>query len=100
MNMSLCCATGVRDLKVLKTTQSGYEGYLRDQYTLLPETRERMMATSVSATWKVRERWPLTWRCKCSSSAGFAASAAAATAGDSGRALQLQNAACEIQASL
>eukprot|EP00878_Enallax_costatus_P012448 GHUV01012999.1.p1 GENE.GHUV01012999.1~~GHUV01012999.1.p1 ORF type:complete len:213 (+),score=34.24 GHUV01012999.1:151-789(+) len=43
---------GVRGLKVLKTTQSGYEGYLRDQYTLLPETRDRVMATSVTATWK------------------------------------------------
>lgn len=37
---------------MLKTTQSGYEGYLRDQYTLLPETRDRIMATSVAATWK------------------------------------------------
>ena len=37
---------------MLKTTQSGYEGYLRDQYTLLPETKERMMASSVTASWK------------------------------------------------
>lgn len=44
---------GVRDLKVLKTTQSGYEGYLKDEYTLLGETRDRIMATSVTATWKV-----------------------------------------------
>jgi urate oxidase len=43
---------GVRDLKVLKTTQSGYEGYLKDEYTLLGETRDRIMATSVTATWK------------------------------------------------
>lgn len=46
-------AVGVRDLRVLKTTQSGYEGFLRDQYTLLPEVRDRIMATSVTATWKV-----------------------------------------------
>jgi urate oxidase len=44
----------VKDLKVLKTTQSGYEGFLRDEFTLLPEVRDRIMATSVSATWKVR----------------------------------------------
>lgn len=43
----------MKDLKVLKTTQSGYEGYLKDEYTLLGETRDRMMATSVTATWKV-----------------------------------------------
>jgi hypothetical protein len=43
---------GVKDFKVLKTTQSGYEGYLKDQYTLLGETRERMMATSMTATWR------------------------------------------------
>jgi hypothetical protein len=42
----------VKDFKVLKTTQSGYEGYLKDQYTLLAETRERMMATSMTATWR------------------------------------------------
>ena len=42
----------MKDFQVLKTTQSGYEGYLRDRFTLLPETRERMMATSVTASWK------------------------------------------------
>jgi urate oxidase len=45
---------GVKDLKVLKTTQSGYEGFLRDEFTLLQEVRDRIMATSVTATWKVR----------------------------------------------
>jgi urate oxidase len=45
----------VKDLKVLKTTQSGYEGFLRDEFTLLPEVRDRIMATSVTATWKVRK---------------------------------------------
>ena len=45
---------------MLKTTQSGYEGYLRDAYTLLPETRERMMATSVTAHWKCAPP-PILW---------------------------------------
>ncbi len=44
-------ASGVEGFKVLKTTQSGYEGFLHDQYTLLPDTRERILATSMSATW-------------------------------------------------
>ena len=43
---------GVKEWQVLKTTQSGYEGFLHDKYTLLPDTRERMMATSITSTWK------------------------------------------------
>lgn len=43
---------GIRDMSVLKTTQSGYEGYLKDKYTVLKETKERMMATTVTCTWK------------------------------------------------
>jgi hypothetical protein len=52
----------VKELKVLKTTQSGYEGYLKDEYTLLGETRDRIMATSVTATWKVGGH-PMMWWC-------------------------------------
>lgn len=37
---------------MLKTTQSGYEGFLHDKYTLLPDTKERMVATSITSTWK------------------------------------------------
>ncbi|CAI5947475.1 unnamed protein product [Closterium sp. NIES-65] len=36
---------------MLKTTQSGFEGFIRDQNTLLPDTRERILATTVQATW-------------------------------------------------
>ena len=43
---------GVKDWKVLKTTQSGYEGFKHDKYTLLPDTKERMVATSITSTWK------------------------------------------------
>jgi len=44
--------SGVEGLSVLKTTQSGFEGFVRDRYTILPETRERMFATEVTASWK------------------------------------------------
>lgn len=44
-------SAGVKDLKLLKTTQSGYEGFLHDQYTLLPDVKDRIMASSVTATW-------------------------------------------------
>ena len=42
----------IESMVVLKTTQSGFEGYLRDRYTLLPETRERCLATELSASWR------------------------------------------------
>ncbi|KAL2609002.1 hypothetical protein R1flu_027575 [Riccia fluitans] len=43
---------GVSDLRLLKTTKSGFEGYIRDKYTLLLETRERMMASSIRSVWR------------------------------------------------
>jgi urate oxidase len=44
--------SGVSELSLLKTTQSGFEGFLRDKYTLLPETRERMLASAIRAVWR------------------------------------------------
>lgn len=43
---------GLKDLTVLKTTGSGFEGYPRDRYTTLPETRDRILATDVAARWR------------------------------------------------
>jgi urate oxidase len=43
--------SGVRDLVILKSTGSGWEGYPRDEYTTLPETSDRILATSFDATW-------------------------------------------------
>lgn len=43
---------GVKDLKVLKTTRSGYSGFLHDKFTTLPDVADRIVATSVTATWK------------------------------------------------
>ncbi|HSN37292.1 MAG TPA: urate oxidase, partial [Arthrobacter sp.] len=45
---------GLKDLTVLKTTQSGFAGFPRDPYTTLPETAERILATDVSARWRFR----------------------------------------------
>jgi len=42
---------GIDDLLVLKTTNSGWEGFLRDQYTSLPETSDRILATIITARW-------------------------------------------------
>src|ERR671916_271969 len=43
---------GLDDLLVLKTTNSGFEGYLHEQYTTLPETNDRILATVVTASWR------------------------------------------------
>lgn len=44
--------SGIEGLAVLKTTQSGFEGFIWDKYTILPETRERMFATEITASWR------------------------------------------------
>ena len=42
---------GIDDLLVLKTTGSGWEGFLRDRYTSLPDTSDRILATVITARW-------------------------------------------------
>jgi urate oxidase len=44
--------SGVSDLTVLNTTGSQFHGYLRDAWTTLPETTERILATAVTAQWR------------------------------------------------
>jgi urate oxidase len=44
--------SGVEDLIVLKTAKSGFVGYMKDQYTTLPETSDRVLSTAVKATWR------------------------------------------------
>jgi urate oxidase len=43
--------SGIEDLIVLKTTKSGFAGFIKDEYTTLPETTDRILATSVKANW-------------------------------------------------
>jgi len=42
---------GVSDLVIMKTSHSAFAGYPRDEFTTLPETRDRIFATSMTATW-------------------------------------------------
>lgn len=42
---------GIRDVYILKTTNSGWEGFLRDRFTTLPDTNDRILATTVTARW-------------------------------------------------
>ncbi|WP_067128268.1 factor-independent urate hydroxylase [Microtetraspora malaysiensis] len=43
---------GLRDLVVLNTTNSEFRGFVKDAYTTLPETGDRILATAVDASWR------------------------------------------------
>jgi urate oxidase len=43
--------SGLENLVVLKTTDSAFAGFPRDAYTTLPETSDRILATSITAAW-------------------------------------------------
>jgi urate oxidase len=43
--------SGIDELLILKTTGSGFEGFLKDKLTTLPETKDRILATKLEATW-------------------------------------------------
>jgi urate oxidase len=43
---------GLRDLVVLKSTGSEFAGFLKDRYTTLEETHDRVLATSLTARWR------------------------------------------------
>lgn len=57
--------SGIDELLVLKTTQSGWAGYLMEPYTTLPETNDRILATNVTAIWEYNvpeADYPAVWR--------------------------------------
>jgi urate oxidase len=42
---------GIENLRAIKTSGAAFEGYLRDPFTTLKETSDRVLATSLKATW-------------------------------------------------
>jgi urate oxidase len=44
--------SGLDNLDLLKTANSGFEGYIKDSLTTLPETKDRLFGTAVSAEWR------------------------------------------------
>src|SRR5580704_543592 len=48
----LTIEAGIDDLVVLKSSGSGFEGYIKDPYTTLKETKDRIFATAIRATWR------------------------------------------------
>ena len=43
---------GIEDLIILKSSGSAFEGYIKDPYTTLKETKDRIFATAVRALWR------------------------------------------------
>jgi urate oxidase len=56
--------SGLRDLVLLKSTGSEFHGFLKDRYTTLPETDDRIMSTALVAQWRysgLDVDWDKTW---------------------------------------
>ena len=46
---------GIDDLLIMKTGHSAFAGFPRDEFTTLPETRDRLLATTMTARWRYAE---------------------------------------------
>lgn len=44
--------SGIKDLLILKTTDSGFENYIKDPFTTLKETSDRILSTKCEANWE------------------------------------------------
>jgi urate oxidase len=53
-DLGVTVTAGLQDCTVLKSTGSEFHGFPRDRYTTLEETSDRILATSVTATWRYR----------------------------------------------
>jgi urate oxidase len=49
---SITLSSGIKELLILKTTDSGFEHYIKDQYTTLKETGDRIFSTECDITWQ------------------------------------------------
>ena len=47
----LVLSSGIKDLLILKTTDSGFENYIKDKYTTLKETADRIFSTQADINW-------------------------------------------------
>ena len=46
--------SGIADLVILKSSHSAFAGFPRDEFTTLPETNDRLLATSLTSHWTYR----------------------------------------------
>jgi urate oxidase len=49
--------SGVASYLLMKTTGSAFEGFLRDEFTTLPDASDRILATSLDAIWSGEGDW-------------------------------------------
>lgn len=49
---------GFRDFAIMKTTGSGFVDYVQDEYTTLPPTADRILATRMAAAWRFADGAP------------------------------------------
>ena len=54
---NLSMESGIAGYLLMKTTGSAFEGFLRDEYTTLPEASDRILATSLDAMWSGDANW-------------------------------------------
>jgi urate oxidase len=46
--------SGISGLEILKTSKSGFADFMKDEYTTLPETHDRLLGTVLHAEWTYR----------------------------------------------
>lgn len=60
---------GVSGLTVVKTTDSAFRDFVRDEFTTLPDADDRIFGTAVEATWRyragARPDWNAAWSAAC-----------------------------------
>ncbi|CCG84664.1 protein of unknown function [Taphrina deformans PYCC 5710] len=49
---SFTVSSEIRDLQILKTTGSAFYGFFKDEYTTLPEVKDRIFSTNVNCSYK------------------------------------------------
>ncbi len=53
--------SGLSGVRLLKTTDSAFRGFVRDEFTTLPETDDRIFATWLDARWKCTAGAAIDW---------------------------------------
>lgn len=60
---TLSIRSGIDNMVILKTAGSAFTGYVRDEYTTLKETRDRIFGTAVKAEWIAKDQsYAMTWQ--------------------------------------
>jgi urate oxidase len=54
--ITLGVTSGMKGLQILKTADSGFAGFMKDEFTTLPETHDRLFGTVLEAEWDYRDR--------------------------------------------